>query len=275
MRRQVSVKNNRRKDESTLASYAKHERMLEVPPLGPVGRVPFSIRYTPATAVGCQFTTAAALALLAFSKTTTTAQTCIVAIKLKKLHVWVPGFAVNAGAAVVPPYVNVSIRDFVVPGLGVEKEYNVTGQGAKGSYFCYKFRGFASEWFNSVGIGTSYLAEQIFVIATVGAIPLVQLDFVVQLPQTASGPTAAAALTFGMTVDTTAAGSFLYMPLNSMVDGDTEGNGTWLPVGCQTITVNMPRPLLASKCPPVLPALVSCSSEKHSTEASVCSCARH
>jgi hypothetical protein len=201
---------------------------------------------------------------LAFTKTTTTGQTIIESMRLKKLHIWLPGFVVTSTTAVVNPYAALSVRDFVLPGMGKEQEYQLTVNSSKGLYFCYKFKGFSSSWFNAASISSLPTAEQFFVLSPVGTIPVVQLDFVCQLIQTASGPSAAPGLGFQLTLDTTTAGALLYMPLNSMTDFDTEGAGTYLPIGCQTQTVNMPSPgprqLLGSRLPIVAPPVSSSSS---------------
>ncbi len=239
-----------------LLELAKRENNLSLPPAQPYGRFSTSIRYSPATATGCSFTQQCALNLLCCSLTTTTAVNLIEAVKLRKLHIWVPGFTVTSTTAVVQPTVNVSIRDFGTVGLGVEREFQLQANGSEGNYFCYKFRGWASEWFNK-GVNS----EVIFALGVTGCIPVVQLDFSCQLVQSSGGMSAAAGLDIGTTIDTTTAGVLFYAPLNSLVTESTEGAGTWLPIGAQTATVNMPRPLpvIASSSIQSTPGSCCCS----------------
>ncbi len=222
--------------------HAYEEKMLKCPPLGPIMRGSTSIRYRPAaTGVGT-LTAACLLASVVVSTTTTNVVTIFEAVKLRKMHVWIPGAVTTSSTAVAPPSCLISIRDFAVPGIGVEKETVLVSTGADGAYFCHKFRGVMSEWFNLVGISSAFAGEVIAsVIPNTSCIPVVQLDFSYQIIQTNSD-TSAANLAFDITVDATSAGAVLYLPMNSLTTFSTEGLGTYTPVGVASATVNLPLP---------------------------------
>ncbi len=229
---------NKKNNENVLVRLDRRERMLEVPPLMAPLRFSSSIRYQPATAVSASVYAGSILNLIVMTKTTTTAQSCIEAARLKRLHIWVPAFTQTTAAAVVAPSCRLSVRDFIVPGLGVERELIVNSQVGKGGYLCYTFKGIWSQWFNSFAVGAVTAAEQLFQIIPTGCIPLVQLDFDWQLPIT----TTATIITISTTVDITTAGFVAYPALDNLIDNDTEGAANYPPVQLQTVTVNMPRP---------------------------------
>jgi hypothetical protein len=184
------------------------------------------------------------LNLFGVTKTTTTFCSVIEAVKLNKIKLFLPGrISTDATSASSTNSLKLSVRDAMIPGIGVEKDITIATTGAKGRYFEYRPRGFAAEWYNYDAVTTFATDVPIFVVApSIGTTAFVEIDVGVQFT-VASSVGAAAALCPQTTVDTTSPGAFCFCYLDSVVDADTEGSQILAPFYSNAVTANMPKPL--------------------------------
>jgi hypothetical protein len=133
--------------------------------------------------------------LFGVTKTTTTFCSVIEAVKLNKIKLFLPGrISTDATSASSTNSLKLSVRDAMIPGIGVEKDITIATTGAKGRYFEYRPRGFAAEWYNYDAVTTFATDVPIFVVApSIGTTAFVEIDVGVQFT-VASSVAAAAAL---------------------------------------------------------------------------------
>jgi hypothetical protein len=226
------------------------QRDMLVPPPLP-GRFSMNLRYQQTAAGTSTVTWGSLFALMGYTTSTTTYKSLLEAVKIRKLHIWIPGNSASSGSAVLTNVAGLSIKDSIVPGLGVEKTMQLYSSGIEPAYLCYKFKGAFADWCNYEFVG-SYSSEVLFSILTVGAAAIVQIDLSVQLlvSNSTSQPG------FEITVDTTVAERIAFLYLDGLSNLTLEGTQLLAPVGLVAVTANMPEPLSAAP----LPAVVSSSS---------------
>jgi hypothetical protein len=268
-RRRGNAGIKRRCEQASLREHI-HDLKMAAPVLTPM-RFGTSLRYFFTTSDGsaANITFASLMNLIGVTKTTTTMTSLIEACKVRRLKIWVQGkVTVNTDDGTTPSQAgnvcHVSVRDSAVPGIGVEKEFVLTTSNAKGVYWEYTPRGFASEWFNLDVLASSL---PFFVITpNPGHSPWVEIDVSLQLC-TSNSMASAAALVLQTTVQTTTAGAVAYPYLDSMGDDTTEGTQVLAPFYNNNVSVNLPRPMLTDHTSVRLPKL-SLSRDAHQACAS-------
>jgi hypothetical protein len=226
------------------------QRDMLIPPPLP-GRFSMSLRYQQTAAGTSSVTWASLFCLMGYTTSTTTFKSLLEAVKVRKLHIWLPGNSAASGSAVLTNVAGVSIKDSIVPGLGVEKTFQMYSSGIQPAYFCHKFKGALAEWANYDFVGT-YSSEVLFTILTAGCAAIVQIDLSVQLliANSFSQPG------LEITVDTTTAERIAFLYLDGLSSGVLEGTQLLAPVGLAAVTANMPEPIPTAP----LPAAVTSSS---------------
>jgi hypothetical protein len=185
----------------------------------------------------------------------------IEAVKISKVKMWLLGrVGTDATSASSAASCRLSVRDSAIPGIGVEKDIIVTTTGSKGRYYEYRFRGFASEWFNLDAVSEFGGVAPLFAITpNSGTTVYVEVDVALQLC-VASSPTVAATLTIQTTVDTTVAGAVVFPCLDSLVTLNQEGSQLLTPFYGNSVTTDeVPAAKPAQSSLLSLPALPSSS----------------
>jgi hypothetical protein len=228
-----------RRLESLQTKHLEAEMRSEIPPLPPICRFSTSLRYAPVSDSGSSLITySSILSLFGVTVSTTSLGSLVRAVKLRKIHMWLPPIAQTAATGIAPSEASLRVRDFVIPGIGPEKTYRLTVAG-KGDYACHKFRGIFSGWINNDGIA-SLSAEVLLAIRWGTVRPIIQLDFSVQLP-CSDASTSGETLLF-KTVDSTNANRFLFLYLDNASTATVEGTQLLAPMGVPSATVNQPDP---------------------------------
>jgi hypothetical protein len=237
----------------------------EIPALPPINRFSTSIRYAPVSDSGvANVTYSSLMSLFGVTITATSFGSMVRAIKLRKVHIWLPPIAQTSAAGIAPSEVSMRVRDFLIPGIGPEKTYRLTAAG-KGDFACHKFRGIFSGWINNDGI--SSLSSEILLVFRWGTVrPIIQLDFSVQLPCSDASSSGEALLT--KVIDSTNATRFYFLYLDSASTTTIEGTQLLAPMGVPSATVNQPMAAVAEVTPP------SSSSSSSTCSGSCCAVGR-
>jgi hypothetical protein len=252
-----TARKQRRRLESLQTRVLEDKMSSEIPPLPPINRFSSSIRYAPTADSGsANVTYASLMTLFGVTVSTTSIASLVKAIKLRRVHVWLPPIVQTAATGIAPSEAVFRVRDVLVPGFGPEKVYRLTASG-KGAHVCHKFRGMVSSWLNNDGVAT--LPAEIFLFFRWGTVrPIIQLDFSVQLPCNDTATSGDILTTH--TVDATNASRFYFCYLDSAATVSTEGTQLLEPMLVPTVTINEPAAMVSGLTPTAVSSSSSTSS---------------
>ncbi len=243
--------------------HLKDEKERSIPIAPPLLRFSTSFRYQQTAAGTSTVTWPSLFFCYGFTASTTTFKSAIEALKVLRIHVWIPGNIATSSTALLSPAASIAIKDSMLIGAGVEKQYQVFADGGKVAYFTYKPRGIMGDWVNYDYLGAEP-EEVLLKILTVAAPAIVQMDMALQL-QVSNSFSGNPAMT--ITVDATTASQYASAYLDGLNTLTQEGTQLLSPVGLAGVTANMPRPAPVSSslpliCASSLPAAVCCSCGK-------------
>jgi hypothetical protein len=247
-------KNGAAKLRSEQLQHLRREDMRDmlVPPPLP-GRFSMSLRYQQTAAGQSNISWGSLFCLMGYTTSTTTFKSLLEAVRVRKIHIWLPGNSASSTSALATNVAGVSIKDSIVPGLGVEKTFQMYSSGIQPAYFCHKFKGALAAWANYDFAGT-YSSEILCSILTAGCAAVVQIDLSVQLMVTNSVSQPG----LEITVDTTTADRIAFLYLDGLVSASVEGTQLLAPVGLVAVTTNMPPEPVPAALP--MTAITSSSS---------------
>lgn len=249
MQRRGRVQNNR-KQHARVEALELHELKVDeiisgAPP--PPLRFPLSMRYQFASTSNSTINAVSLFNLLGYSTSTTAVQTLVESVKIRAIHVWIPGSVQTAATGFAAPSCAISVQDMGVLGAGLRRDTTIVSSGGKPAYFCYRPKGIFAEWMGNEVVDSTVDAP-IMTLVPVGCFPFVQLDCSVQLI-TSFGASGTGGFT--QTVDATTANRLGFFYLDSTGTISVEGTQILKPVGFFSFTVNEPKPLATGGGPVV------------------------